>query len=203
MQRLVLDPPVHPLRRLGRVPWPVHAPLPYSGEGERWLQRVKYPLAGLSGLDADARAFVRALAERAAGALPRPDAIVPVPLHPSALRTRGFNPALRWAAALARAARAPVHARALAKRRATRPQKGLGLAERRENVRDAFSLDPRHGAALRDARNVWLVDDVVTTGATLEACVAALRAAGIRSPGVAVCIARTPRLERSRQGGPG
>jgi predicted amidophosphoribosyltransferase len=192
---------MRPARRIGSVPWPVHAPLPYAGDGERWLRRVKYPTAGLAGLDADARALVRALAERSSSALPPPDAIVPVPLHPSALRRRSFNPALRWATALARATGARVHARALTKKRATRPQKGLGVAARRENVRGAFALDPRHGEALHDVARIWLVDDVVTTGSTLEACIEAFRSGGFQTSGLAVCIARTPRSERTGQGG--
>lgn len=171
----------------------MQAQLPYAGDGERWLQRLKYPRGGLAGLDADARSLLRALAERTVKDLAPPDAIVPVPLHASALRRRTFNPALRFAHALARAVDAPVHPRALCKQRPTRPQKDLGVAARRENVRDAFRLDARNGAALEAARRVWLVDDVVTTGATLEACIAAIHAAGLRPAGLAVCIARTPR----------
>lgn len=192
-RRLGLDAPGRPPRRIGRLPWLVQAPLPYAGDGERWLQRLKYPGGGLTGLDTEARALLRALAERTVRGLAPPDAIVPVPLHASALRRRTFNPALRWADALARAVRAPVHPRALYKQRPTRPQKDLGVAARRENVRDAFRLDRRHGAALEAARRVWLVDDVVTTGATLEACIAAIHSAGLRPVGLAVCIARTPR----------
>ena len=191
--RLDLDPKTRSPRPVGRGAWPVHAPLPYVGDGEEWLRRVKYPASGLSGLDAHARAFVRALAGRAAETLAPPDAILPVPLHRSAFLQRGFNPALRWARALGRATGAPVLARALVKCRRTRPQKGLGIVARRENVRDAFALSGQGAGVLTHAAHVWLADDVVTTGATLEACVEALLARGITCSGVAVCIARTPR----------
>lgn len=136
--------------------------------------------------------MLHALARATATRLPPVDAIVPVPLHASAYLRRESNPALRWASALARAIGAPVLARVLHKQRATPPQKGLGPAARRANVRDAFFVPPRRAAALLHAGRVLLVDDVVTTGATVEACVRALRAGGLDGDGVVACMARTP-----------
>src|SRR5262249_57906386 len=98
---------------------------------------------------------------------------VPVPLHPSRRRERGFN----QAADLARHLGVPVVA-ALRRVRHTSAQAGLPAARRHRNVRDAFS-PTQTAASLRDAI-VVLVDDVSTTGATLEACARPLREAGVR-----------------------
>jgi ComF family protein len=101
--------------------------------------------------------------------------LVPVPLHTSRLRTRGFNQALLLARALGRSRGLPVASRALARIRATTAQPGLSAADRRRNLRGAFVV--RQPDAVRD-RAVVLVDDVLTTGATADACARALRAAG-------------------------
>ena len=195
-----LDLDGEPARHIGRAPWPVVAPLRYAGAGERWVRRIKYPGGGLAGLDAEARGLLFALARDTAARLPRPDAIVPVPLHRGAFVRREINPALLWARALSRASGAPVWWRALVKRRPTRPQKGLGVAERRANVDGAFEAHRSAMGPLSRRPLIVLVDDVVTTGATLEACVGALRSAGLRRVGVAACIARTPSLRDEQDG---
>ena len=105
-----------------------------------------------------------------------PQALVPVPLHRSRLRTRGYDQALELARALARGTRLPVSANALVRRRATRPQTELGAPDRKHNMRDAFALRP-------DARlpmHVALVDDVLTTGATLAECARVLLQGGVQ-----------------------
>jgi ComF family protein len=96
---------------------------------------------------------------------------VPVPLHASRRRQRGFN----QAADLARHLGLPVVA-ALRRNRATHTQTGLPAAQRHRNVRDAFALT-RSGRTIRGAV-VVLVDDVSTTGATLDACARVLHDAG-------------------------
>ena len=108
--------------------------------------------------------------------------IVPVPLHPSRRRERGFNQSELLAAGLVRAlgrhnnGAAPQVAKAcLRRKRATPPQTGLSVAARRENLRGAFEVvktDEVRG------RMMVLVDDVMTTGATLSACARALKRAG-------------------------
>jgi ComF family protein len=106
----------------------------------------------------------------------RPDLLVPVPLHPVRRRERGYDQAARLARAFARRAGTP-EALVLARTRATRQQARLGARERALNVRGAFRvLTP----ALVRGRHVALVDDVVTTGATIAAAADALRTAGAR-----------------------
>ncbi|MBY5994027.1 ComF family protein [Ferrimonas balearica] len=119
-----------------------------------------------------------ALAQRitdlwALGALPRPDLLVPVPMHPSKLPQRGFNHALLIANALGQRLSLPVAPELVRKVRRTRDQHGLSGAERRRNLVGCFEVVP--GAA---RAQLALVDDVVTTGATFAALAASLRREG-------------------------
>ena len=98
--------------------------------------------------------------------------VVPVPLHPSRRRERGFNQAADLAGHLG----LPL-VTALRRIRFTSTQTGLPAAQRHRNVRDAFALT-RAGHTLAGATLV-LVDDVSTTGATLEACARVLKQAGV------------------------
>jgi ComF family protein len=109
--------------------------------------------------------------------LPAPDAIVPVPLSRERQRGRGFNQSLMIARHLAADA-LPVIPEWLARTRNTPPQVGQDREARQENVAGAFACpDP---AAVHGQR-ILLFDDVATTGATLDACARALRAAGVAS----------------------
>ncbi len=130
---------------------------------------------------------VRALARRgsAAGAV-----LVPVPMAPVRRRQRGCNPPETLALGLARRLGTFCAPRALCRVRWSRPLRGLGAAERRDLMAGAFVL----GEAARglDGRPVLLIDDVLTTGATLRAASETLRAAGI-GPVRAWTLGRTPR----------
>ncbi len=95
------------------------------------------------------------------------DIILPVPLHLERLRWRGFNQALLLARHLARHYDAPVEPLALERCQATRPQVELSASERQSNVRGAFGV--RRPDAIRE-RRILLVDDVMTTGATVNEC---------------------------------
>jgi ComF family protein len=115
------------------------------------------------------------------------DVVVPVPLHRTRLRSRGFNQAGEIAQHLG----VPVRL-ALRRRRATPSQTDLPAGQRHRNVRGAFAL--ARGADVRGLR-VALVDDVCTTGATLEACARVLRDAGAADVG-AVTAARVATRRR-------
>ena len=114
------------------------------------------------------------------------DCIIPVPLHISRLRQRGFNQALILAHALSRIFFLPLSFDNLMRVRPTRPQVELSGAERIRNVAGAFAL--RGPDELRDG-DVLLVDDVFTTGATMNECAMVLKDAGA-SRVTALTIAR-------------
>jgi ComF family protein len=101
--------------------------------------------------------------------------LVPVPLHRTRLWQRGFNQSVIIARALSRRTGLPVAPRLLGRTRRTPPLKGMNSRQRRRAVTAAFAV--RDPAALA-GRTVVLVDDVLTTGATAEACARALRKAG-------------------------
>ena len=111
--------------------------------------------------------------ERHADLLAGADVVVPVPLHPSRRRSRGFN----QAEDLARHLGLPV-VRALKRRRATATQAELHASERSGNVCEAFAAT-RQSVSLH-GKVVVIVDDVTTTGSTLRACTVALQACGAR-----------------------
>lgn len=101
------------------------------------------------------------------------DALVPVPLHPRRERQRGYNQAELLARELSRWLKRPVETGWLERVKDTPSQTGLTHAQREENVRGAFAARSK-----LDSRRILLVDDVCTTGATLNACARVLKAAG-------------------------
>ena len=133
------------------------------------------------------RPFAALLAERygrdlrALGA----DCIVPVPVHPSRLRTRGFNQAELFARELSVHLGIPVRPEFLSRTRKTEAQKALTPDERIRNLTSAFTADLQG----ETVGTVILADDIYTTGSTVEACSRALLAAGAgRVCFVSICI---------------
>jgi ComF family protein len=104
------------------------------------------------------------------------DLVVPVPLGKERMKERGYNQVGLVAMPLAAVNHWRYAPRALTRSRETRPQVGLSIAERKENVSGAFQADE----ALVSGTSVLLMDDVATTGATLSACADALLDAGAR-----------------------
>ncbi|MGA0532863.1 ComF family protein [Hansschlegelia sp. KR7-227] len=125
-----------------------------------------------------------AMMARAGHELLAPDALlVPVPLHRRRLWGRRFNQAALLAQAAARTARAAIAPEALERIKSTRPQVGLTAAQRADNLAGAFRVSP--GAFLK-GRQVVLVDDVLTTGATVDRLARLVRRAGAASVDVLV-----------------
>ncbi len=165
----------------------------YDAHVRQWILQLKY------GREEALAPMLGALLDQAPGGGPPMDAfdlVLPVPLHRKRLRRRGFNQAYLLAHAWARsaggnggAARGPSTG-VLQRHRNTRPQVELAPRERAANVAAAFSLVPAEGAPQREAAEparaqadlagsrVLLVDDLMTTGATLNACARTLLDAG-------------------------
>ena len=148
----------------------VHAAFRYAAPLDRLLPRLKF-----AGDLAAGRLVSQLMAERLRG-VPKPKALVPVPLHRARLRQRGFDQALELARPLGHALGLPVLDGALVRAKATQEQSRLSAIARKRNLKDAFQAWPR--LPLPD--HVALVDDVMTTGATLRAAAAALKRAGVR-----------------------
>jgi len=129
--------------------------------------------------------LAEALARSVASA-PKPDLVVASPVSAERLRERGLNPALVLARQVGKRLGVPVDARAIAKIRHTLPQSGLDRAGRHRNLRGAFAV-----RRPMDGLRVAVVDDVMTTGATLSALARELRRAGAAHVSGWV-VARTP-----------
>jgi ComF family protein len=109
----------------------------------------------------------------------RADGIVPLPLHEQRQRERGYNQATLLARICAARLQIPCLENLVIRQRATRAQVGLNAQERQQNVTGAFALASGFQVRALARRSILLIDDVCTTGATLEACAAPLYAAGI------------------------
>ena len=160
-----------------------HAAVSYSYPWSALVTQYKF-----HGQPGWAGVFARLL-QRAAGvpqAVARADCVLPMPLAPERLAQRGFNQALELAR---RIAPAKHDAALLLRLRDTPPQAALGRRERLANVRAAFGVEPLRASVLQ-GKHVVLVDDVMTSGASLFAAAQALRAAGAAHVS-AVVIART------------
>lgn len=188
-----LDVPSHDGNDTGGVP--VHAATYYNDTSRRIVLAYKH-----GGRIALARLLARLMAAR----LPEPQAggpppvLVPVPLHRWRLWQRGFNQAALLAHELARMGKGEAEVAALIRHRRTPPLGGLGREQRDRALSGAIRLNPARASRLK-ARHVVLVDDVLTSGATSRACIAAIAAAEPASITVA-CFARVD--ERHRHLGP-
>src|SRR5579884_2165534 len=109
------------------------------------------------------------------------DILLPVPLHPTRLRERGYNQSALLAYTCALQLGIPYRDDLLIRQRATTPQVGLSFQERLRNVAGAFQPAVTFTTEALAQRRILIIDDVCTTGATIEACAAPLFAAGARS----------------------
>ena len=158
-------------RRAGWLVERVIAPFEYAPPLDGYLQALKFGHGRMLG---------RALALLAAGpiaahlaARAAPEVLVPVPLHRRRLVARGYNQATEIARTLSAAVRVPLDPAVAVRFEAATPQSRLGARERRANVAHAFAV---RGDVC--GRRVAIVDDVITTGATINALAAALVEAG-------------------------
>jgi len=161
----------------------------YDGVLRRLIQLYKYE---------GVRPLAAPLSRLLARAVPRSqrfDVIVPMPLHWMRRWKRGFNQAGLLVQLLARQLAVPAVA-AVRRVKPTAPQAGLTMAQRRDNVAGAFQVRNRRAIA---GMNVLLVDDVLTTGATLNACAAVLKRSGARRVTV-LAVARADRRRVSLAG---
>ena len=149
------------------------AAVAYDGIPRKLVQILKF------GDRTDLAPHLAAWMARAGADMLRPDdaVIVPVPLHRARLLKRRFNQSAELARHVARIGQRKFLPLTLTRIRSTRQQVGLGARERHENVRGAFRVGAGDEIAVA-GRPVILVDDVLTTGATLEACTRALLRAG-------------------------
>ena len=131
-------------------------------------------------LDAPLGKLLAAYARANAAALSglRFDALVPVPMHPIRRRLRGYNQSERLARVLASELGIPLVTDALARTRATHPQVGLTAAARLTNLQGAFAMRRAESVA---GKTLLLIDDVATSGSSLNECAAVLKAAGARA----------------------
>ncbi|MDR6989965.1 ComF family protein [Luteimonas sp. 3794] len=155
----------------------VIAAFDYGFPVDRLLPRFKFHR------DLAAGALLGDCLARATSTATRPDALIPVPLHVARLRERGYDQALELARILARRHALPLRGDLLHRVRATAPQSRLDAKARRRNLRHAFAV---HGLSATTA-HVVLVDDVMTTGATLHAAAHVLRRAGVARVDAWVC----------------
>jgi len=145
--------------------------LHYRAPADYLIQRLKF-----SGELAVASLLADLLADKiAARTAPLPDLLIPVPLHPTRLRTRGFNQATELTRPLGRRLAVPVDHRLCQRDRPTEPQSLTPLRQRRRNLHGAFSMRSKQPVN----SHVAIIDDVLTTGHTADELARVLRCAGV------------------------
>jgi ComF family protein len=168
---------------------------PYDGELRGLVHLLKYhsvrPAAQILG-----RALTTLLQQQN-GRIGDQPLILPIPLHRAKDRARGFNQAEEIANVVKRFSGFAIDRHALVRKRATESQTGMTSHQRRENVRGAFALRKR-GLNAVNGRNIVLIDDVMTTGATAAECTRVLLRAGAKQ----VLVATAARVTRATQSMP-
>jgi len=149
----------------------------YAFPVDKLVQALKYG-EQLTLADALAKRLTQRIAQR-------PDRIVAMPLHPARLRERGFNQSLELARGVARNLGIPLLENSVRRIRNTQPQSALPWKERKHNMRNAFACDGNLAGL-----HIGIVDDVMTSGTTLNELAQVLRRAGAREVSAWV-VART------------
>jgi len=164
------------------TPWRYEFPL--DSLITRFKHQGRWPLGRML-----AQVYGNWLAHRYGDGLERPDCLVPVPMAQRHLRQRGFNQAALLARWLGRQLQLPCAEQIIQRPQENLAQQGLSARDRQRNLRQAFSLVP---GARATGLHVAVVDDVMTTGATVNGLAHLLKQAGARQVDV-YCLARTPR----------
>lgn len=121
----------------------------------------------------------------------KPDVIMPIPIHISRLRQRGFNQAQLVAEELGARLNLPVVSDVLLRTEKTAPQKDLNSEERAENLRHAFTIHPQKIKMCNGYKRILLLDDIYTTGSTINSCARILKSAGVEKVYfLTLCIGR-------------
>ena len=132
-----------------------------------------YPCARLLGM---------LMADRLSNFSGKPEQIIPVPLHPQRYHQRGFNQAIEIARPIARSLNIPLNLTCCKRVRNTTPQARLSAKERKQNLKNAFTV-----TQAPQANHIALLDDVVTTGSTVDELARALRRSGVERIDVWTC----------------
>lgn len=156
----------------------------YDEHSKQLILKLKYQDQGWL-----APVYANWLAKAGAELIAASDMILPVPLHYWRFVGRRYNQAGLLSQALAKICELPAHPDALRRMRRTPPQTGLTRKQRADNVRGAFSVNPRYADKIKN-KNILLIDDVMTTGSTINSCTKTLLKEGASNVNI-LTLART------------
>lgn len=114
------------------------------------------------------------------------DCLMPVPLYKSRMRQRGFNQSIELSRVISKKLNVPIECNTVNRRRSTESQTGLNITQRRKNIKGAFEVVKKISA-----KDVLIIDDVMTTGSTVDELARVLKKEGVKRVGV-LCLARAP-----------
>lgn len=120
------------------------------------------------------------------GIIDKLDCLLPVPLHKSRMRQRGFNQSIELSRVISKGLNVPVECTAVNRTRSTESQRGLNITQRRKNIKGAFEVVKKISVDY-----VLIIDDVMTTGSTVNELARVLKKNGVKQVGV-LCLARAP-----------
>jgi len=154
-----------------------HAPFVFQGAIRHLITALKYQADGKN-----ARLLGQLLAEHLIHTAAMPELLIPVPLHPSRYRKRGFNQTIEIARTVAKELSLPLDLTGCRRLRNTAQQTALSAKQRRNNMKEAFAV-----AKPLKAKHVAILDDVMTSGSTAHGLALALKKAGVEQVDVWVC----------------
>jgi competence protein ComFC len=179
-QRAAIDGKTHPVCQGRYVIGGVFSSLVYAGVVKKMIYQFKYPpyIRSLQSTMTDF--FYEGMIQKEGiySLAQNKTVLVPIPLHATKLRKRGYNQALLLADSLGNRFSLPV-VDCLERIRKTKTQVGLSQSERQENIKDAFDVKKKSKDYLKNIDQIFLIDDVVTSGSTLKEAAKILKKAGV------------------------